>query len=263
MSTKKIVFIAALNMIGLLSFSQLSKQRKTTTPTTGNSSSTSGNVLNNVVNTVTGKGTASFTQNEAAQAIKEALLKGVTTGVSKVSVTDGYFGNQLIKILFPPEAKTVESTLRQIGAGSMIDNAVKSMNRAAESAAKEAGPIFANSIKQMTVNDAVNIVSNTQADAATQFLQRTTTESLVVSFKPSIKSALDKTLATKYWADIMSKYNQIPFVKKINTDLPDYVTRKAISGLFYMIAQEEAKIRKDPLARTSDILKKVFGNIKI
>jgi len=233
-------------------FAQLSKGSKT------------GDVVTNVINTVTGStNTGNFTQNEAASAIREALQKGVTTGISKVSVTDGYFGNQMIKILFPPEAKTVASTLRQIGAGSLIDNAVKSMNRAAESAAKEAAPIFANSIKQMTLTDAINIVNNKQQDAATQFLQRTTTESLVVAFKPSIKSALDKTLATRYWKDIMTKYNQIPFVKKVNTDLTDYVTRKAISGLFYMIAQEEAKIRKDPLSRTSDILKKVFGNIKL
>ena len=111
----------------------------------------------------------------------------------------------------------------------------------------------------MTLTDAINIVNNKQQDAATQFLQRTTTESLVVAFKPSIKSALDKTLATRYWKDIMTKYNQIPFVKKVNTDLTDYVTRKAISGLFYMIAQEEAKIRKDPLSRTSDILRRYLA----
>lgn len=146
--------------------------------------------------------------------------------------------------------------------GSLVDNAVLSMNRAAESAAKQAGPIFINGIKQMTITDAVNIVSNKQPDAATQFLQRTTTESLVSAFKPSIKTALDKTLATKYWGDITGYYNKLPFVNPINTDLPDYVTRKAIDGLFYMVAQEEAKIRKDPMGTANNIIEEVFGKVK-
>lgn len=218
-----------------------------------------------VIQTVTGggsSGTANFTQTEAANAIKEALTKGITAGVNKVSVTDGFFKNNFIKIPFPQDAKVVESTLRQIGLGSMIDNMVLSLNRAAESAAKQATPIFVNSIKQMTITDAINIVNNKQSDAATRFLERTTTEQLVVSFKPAIKTALDKTLATKYWKDIMTRYNKIPFVRKVNTDLPDYATRKAISGLFYMVAQEEAKIRKDPKAAASSIIEKVFGSIK-
>jgi hypothetical protein len=202
-----------------------------------------------------------ITEGDASSAIKEALMKGIQVGVDKVSVTDGYFGNAMIKIPFPSQVKQVESTMRQVGMGSVVDNAVLSMNRAAESAAKQAGPIFINSIKQMTVTDAVNIVSNQQPDAATQFLKRTTTESLVTSFKPSIKTALDKTLATKYWSDITTYYNKIPFVNPINTDLPDYVTRKAIDGLFYMVAQEEAKIRKDPAGTANDIIDKVFGKV--
>ena len=207
-------------------------------------------------------GNTNFTQTEAVNAIKEALTKGITNGVQKVSVTDGFFKNTVIKILLPPEAQQAESTLRKIGMGKLVDDAVLSMNRAAESASKEATPIFVNAIKQMTITDAINIINNKQTDAATQFLQRTTTEQLVTSFKPPIKKALDQTLATKYWKDLTNYYNKIPLVRKVNTDLPDYVTRKAISGLFYMVAQEEAKIRKDPAARTSDLLKKVFGNIK-
>lgn len=205
---------------------------------------------------------SNFTQAEAGNAIKEALLKGINTGVQKVSITDGFFKNAFIKILLPPEVQTAESTLRSLGMGKLVDQTVLSMNRAAESASKEATPIFTNAIKQMTVTDAINIVNNKQQDAATQFLQRTTNEQLVTAFKPSIKTALDKTLATKYWKDLTTYYNKIPLVKKVNTDLPDYVTRKATAGLFYMIAQEEAKIRKDPAARTSEILKKVFGSIK-
>jgi len=219
---------------------------------TDNNTNTGGG--NSVINTIT--------EGDASSAIKEALIKGVQVGVDKVSVTDGYFGNNIIKIPFPAQVKQVESTLRSVGMGSVVDNAVLSMNRAAESAAKQAGPIFLNGIKQMTVTDAVNIVSNQQPDAATQFLKRTTTESLVASFKPSIKTALDKTLATKYWGDITGYYNKLPFVNPVNTDLPDYVTRKAIDGLFYMVAQEEAKIRKDPLNETSNIIKDVFGKVK-
>ncbi len=226
-----------------------------TTPTTGNSRPGAGAA------TTTTSGVIDFTQTEAANAIKDALLKGITKGVDVVSVTDGYFKNAMIKVLLPQEVKQYEATLRKFGAGTIIDNMVKSMNRAAEQAAPKAKTIFVNSITKMTVTDAVAIVSNQQPDAATQFLKRTTTENLVVAFKPTIKTALDKTLATKYWGQLMGYYNKIPFVSKINTDLPDYVTRKGIDGLFYMVAQEEAKIRKDPAARTTDILKKVFGGL--
>lgn len=214
-------------------------------------------------NKVTGSGgSGGFTQSEAAQAIKEALTNGITKGVEKVSVANGYLGNPTIKIPFPPQAQRVEDALRTAGMGNMVDNVVNSMNHAAENAAKAATPIFVNSIKQMTVNDAIGIVNNQQKDAATRFLERTTTDQLVAAFKPSIKDALDKVNATKYWAEAMGAYNRIPFVSKVETDLPEYVTRKAISGLFYMISLEEANIRKDPLARTSDLLKKVFGGVK-
>lgn len=209
---------------------------------------------NNIINTIT--------EGEASSAIKEALMKGIQVGVDKVSVTDGFFKNSMIKILFPNEVRQVESTLRSVGMGSLADNMIMSMNRAAEQASKQAGPIFINSIKQMTVTDAVNIVSNQQSDAATQFLKRTTTESLVASFKPTIKTALDQTLATKYWADITSYYNRIPLVSPVNTDLPDYVTRKAIDGLFIMVAQEEAQIRKNPIGTGNEIIDKVFGSVR-
>jgi len=204
----------------------------------------------------------SFTADEAGQAIKEALTKGITHGVDLVSVTDGYFKNPTIKIPFPPDAQRVEDGLRTIGLGAKVDQAVESFNHAAENAAKAATPIFINSIKQLTINDAISLVNNKQQDAATQFLKKTTTDQLVAAFKPSIKDALDKVGATKYWSDIMTEYNKIPFHGRVETDLPEYVTRKAIDGLFYMVAQEEAKIRKDPMAQTSDLLKKVFGNAK-
>jgi hypothetical protein len=217
----------------------------------------------NLGNSVGIPGGGGFTQDEAARAIKEALTNGITKGVDKVSAVDGYFKNPAIKILFPPGAKRVESTLRSAGAGSLVDKAIESFNHAAEDAAKKATPIFIDAIKHLTLNDAINIVNNKQQDAATQFLKRTTTDQLVAAFKPSIKDALDKAHATEYWADIMNQYNRVPFHQKVETDLPDFVTRAAIDGLFYMIAQEEARIRKDPAFRNSDILRKVFGNAKM
>ncbi len=222
-----------------------------------------GKVVTGVATGASSTGKTNFTENEAAQAIKQALTNGINTAVTKGAATDGFFRNQFIKVLFPPEARAVESTLRRVGAGALVDNVILSMNRAAEQAAPQAKQIFINSVSQLTVTDAINMVSNQQQDAATRFLERTTTNQLVAAFKPSIATALDKTLATKYWRDAMTQYNRIPFVQRVNTDLPDYVTRKAVSGLFYLIAEEEARIRKDPVARTTDILQKVFGNIKL
>ncbi|MCS6935005.1 MAG: DUF4197 domain-containing protein [Chitinophagales bacterium] len=252
MLIKRIVFSVAALAILLNAEAQKVNTGSSNSGTSGNKTS------NSVVNTV-----ANFTNAEAASAIKEALSKGVTAGVNRVGVIDGYFKNQFIKILFPPQAKEVETTLRKLGLNTLVDNMILSMNRAAEDAAKHAAPIFLNAIKQMTIHDAVSIVTNQQKDAATRFLERTTTEQLVTAFKPSIKTALDKSLATKYWSEITNRYNRIPFVKKVETDLPDYVTRKAISGLFYVIAQEEAKIRKDPKGTANNIIEKVFGSVKL
>jgi len=203
------------------------------------------------------KGTG-FSQEEAANAIKESLIKGASTGTETVSKPDGYFKSPEIKIPFPEEAKNVEKKLRSIGAGKKVDEAVLSINRAAEMAAKEAKPIFVTAIKQLTVRDAINIVKG-EDDAATKYLDKTTNVILYEKFKPIIASALEKTNATKHWGNVITTYNKIPMVKKVNPDLEDYVTKKAIYGLFIMIAREEKKIRENPAARTTDLLKKVFG----
>jgi hypothetical protein len=200
-----------------------------------------------------------LSEKDAADGIKEALVKGTGNGVKIVTKTDGYFGNAEIKIPFPSEAKEMESKLRSAGFGKKVDEVVLSLNRAAEDAGKEAEQIFVTAVKQMTVNDAINIVKG-KDDEATQYLKRTTSTDLKIKFKPIIKTSLDKVDATKQWQELVITYNKIPFVKKMNPDLPDYVTGKAIDGLFIMIAKEELKIRKDPMARTSDLLKKVFGN---
>jgi hypothetical protein len=200
-----------------------------------------------------------LTEKDAADGIKEALVNGTDESVKQVSVLNGYWGNSEIKIPFPAEAKEMESKLRTIGMGKKVDEFNESMNRAAEKAASEAKPIFLTAIKDMTVRDAVNIVKGTD-NAATMYLKNNTSPQLIDKFQPIIKTSLDNVNATRYWSDLITIYNKIPMVKKMNPDLPQYVTQKAIDGLFIMITKEELKIRKDPVARTSELLKKVFGN---
>lgn len=201
----------------------------------------------------------SFTEEEAASAIKEALNNGVKKGVEKVSKENGYFGDATIKIPFPPEAKTIEKKLKAIGMQKKVDQAVLSINRAAEDAAEKAKNIFIEAIKAMTLKDAINIVKGDD-DAATRYLEINTTAQLTKEFQPIIETSLEKVNATKYWSDVINTYNKIPMVKKQNPDLSEYVTEKAIDGLFVKVADEEKEIREDPVARTSDLLKKVFGN---
>lgn len=202
-------------------------------------------------------GKGGFTKEEAADALKEAFIQGTGKGVDLLSQLDGYYGNPEIKIPIPPDAKNVENKLRAIGLGKEVDKAIESLNRAAEDAAVEAKDIFVAAIKGLTITDALNIVSG-QPDAGTQFLRGQTTNDLTAKFSPIIKTSLDKVDATKYWSDVMTKYNKIPLVRKVETDLTAYVTQKAIDGLFVMIAREELNIRENPAARTSDLLKKVF-----
>ena len=211
------------------------------------------------VGKILGEQNGALTETDAAAGIREALIKGTGEGVAFVSALDGYFGNPEIKIPFPPEARNVESKLRAIGLGSKVDEAVLSINRAAEAAATEAKPIFISAIRAMTIRDAIGIVKGSD-NAATAYLQRTTSAELNAKFQPVIKSSLDKVNATKYWTELITAYNKIPLVEKMNPDLTSYVTGKAIDGLFVMVAREELKIRKDPLARTTELLKRVFGN---
>jgi len=204
------------------------------------------------------QGKGGLTEKDAADGIREALIKGTGQSVAFVSKTDGYFLNPEIKIPFPENAKNIESKLRAIGLGSKVDEMVQTINHAAENAAKEAEPIFVSAIKGMNISDALQIIRG-KNDAATQYLSKTTTPDLRTKFKPVIKSSLDKVDATRMWSELINDYNQIPFVTKQNPDLAAYVTDKAISGLFTMIAKEEVKIRQNPAARTTDLLKKVFG----
>jgi len=205
------------------------------------------------------QGKGGLTEKDAVDGIKEALEKGTGESVNLVSKLDGYFKNPEIKIPFPPEAREIESKLRSVGMGSQVDEVILSVNRAAEDAAKSAQTIFVSAVKNMTVSDGIQIVKGPN-DAATQYLARTTTPELKAKFSPVIKASLDKVNATRLWEDLIKSYNQIPFVKKQNPNLTEYVTDKAISGLFTMISKEELKIRQNPAARTTELLKKVFGN---
>lgn len=201
----------------------------------------------------------SLSTEEVAQGLKEALTNGVSKGSDLVSKVDGYFKNPEIKIPFPPEVKQVETTLRQMGLGNEVDRFVLTLNRGAEDAAKEAKPIFIEAVRQMTIQDAWAILRG-EKDAATQYLKKTTSAQLKEKFKPVIQQSLNKVNATKYYGDLVNTYNKIPLVQKVNPNLDEYATDEAIKGLFVMIAKEEKNIRENPVARTTELLKKVFGS---
>jgi hypothetical protein len=190
--------------------------------------------------------------------LKEALSVGAQQSSSQLSALDGFFKNAAIKILLPEEAQKVEKTLRDVGLGSLVDKAVLSVNRAAEDAAKSAAPIFVNAVKGMTIQDALGILKGGDF-AATSYLKQKTTLDLTNAFRPVIEQSLSKVGATKYWTDVFTNYNRFA-TNKINPDLTSFVTGKALDGIFYQVGLEEQKIRKDPVARTTEILKKVFGS---
>ena len=195
---------------------------------------------------------------EIGQGIKEALQIGVSAGADRLSVKDGFLGNLAVKILMPPEAQKVERTLRGIGLNKLCDNVILSLNRAAEDAATQAKPIFISAIKQMTLTDATNILLGNK-DAATAYFKRVTTAQLMEKFSPIVTTSLNKVNATKYYSDLTTQYNRLPLVKPVNTNLTEYVTQKAIDGLFIEVAKEELKIRDNFSSRSTTLLQKVFG----
>jgi hypothetical protein len=191
--------------------------------------------------------------------LKEALTLGAQKSADKLSAVDGFLKDAAVKILLPPEAQKVEKTLRSIGMGQLVDNAINSMNHAAEDAAKSAAPIFVDAVKNMSISDALGILRGSDT-SATSYLRKATTSNLTRSFKPVIDTSLKKTDATKYWKTVFDTYNGLPTTfKKVDSDLSSYVTQRALSGIFYYVADEEKKIRKDPAAQATDLLKKVFG----
>lgn len=222
-----------------------------------------GDRLKDVTNKVTGtSGGAGLSNDEIISGLKEALSVGATNGASLASKADGFYKNQMIFIPFPPEAAKVKSAAEKVGMSSKVEEFVMTMNRAAEEAAKEAATVFINAVKGMSVSDGLKILKGAD-NAATEYLKANTSAELKQKFMPIVKAATQKVQVTKYWEPLISNYNKASFLtggEKINTDLDAYITDKAIEGLFKLIAVEEGKIRKDPVARVSDILKKVFGN---
>lgn len=219
---------------------------------TGNTNSTgtrsgTGISLNNLSNT------------DIVSALREALQIGAKNASGKLSVQNGYFGNTLVKVLLPPEARKVETALRQVGMGDLVDKTILSMNRAAEDAAGKAAPVFINAITSMSIQDGVNIVRGGNG-AATNYLRTKTTAELTNAFRPVIQGSLNKYNVATYWSQLFTFYNRLPTTfNKINPDLTAYVTERALNGLFVTIAQEEDKIRTNPTARVTGLLQKVFG----
>lgn len=216
------------------------------------------NVLTTISNTVSGSGGGkSLSSEEIINGLKEALSVGTNNSAVKLGSVDGFFKDAAIKILMPEEAKKVEKTLRNLGMGSLVDKAILSMNRAAEDAASGVGNIFIDAIKHMTVNDGLKILRGNDF-AATEYLKTNTTTALTEKIRPVIETSLKKVDATTYWKDVFTAYNKVS-MQKVNTDLTAYVTEKSMAGIFYEIGLEEQKIRKDPAAQVTDLLKKVFG----
>lgn len=195
---------------------------------------------------------------DIAAGLKQALNKGIDQQVTKLTATDGFYRNELVKILLPAELQKVDKALRDVGLSSLADEGLKMINRTAEEAVKEATPIFVDAVKGMTFNDARNILLGTDR-AATDYLERTTTSQLYSRFNPVIKSSFNKVGADKVWNTIITKYNALPLTNNVNPDLTDYVTNEALKGVFTMIAVEEKDIRNDLNARTTDLLRKVFS----
>lgn len=211
-----------------------------------------------ILNLPTGNGNG-ISEAEASGGIKEALAQGLTNAVLKLNKQDGFFKDALYKVLMPPDAIKIENTLRDLGMGKTVDKAILQINRAAEDAAGYAKPIFVDAIKSMTIGDAIGLIKNGDT-SATHFFRVKTTEKLIAAFSPVIKSSLDKLDATRLYADVINTYNNFPTTfKKLNPDLPGHVTGKAVDALFDLVGKEEKNIRQNIAARTTDLLKKVFG----
>ncbi len=202
------------------------------------------------------------TEAEAAEGIRQALQQGTGRGISILNRQDGFFGNNAYKLFLPDDAIKIEKVLRTIGMGSQVDRAILQINRAAEDAVGYATPIFVDAIKEMTIADAINIVRG-ENNAATSYFRQKTRDKLISAFSPIIDRSLVKLEATRYYSEIVTLYNNIPTtVKKMNPDLTAYVVDRATTALFDQIEKEEANIRANPVARTTQILKKVFGSYR-
>ena len=219
---------------------------------------TTNDVLNSSENT-----SNPLSNEEVIAGLKEALTIGIQNGSGKASAMDGFLKNEKIRLPFPPDAQKVKDKALQLGLDNKVQQFETTLNRAAEEAAKEAAPIFVQAIKEMTISDGFNILKGAD-NAATSYLRDKTTSKLVTAFSPKVGAAIDKVELTKYWEPLTKAYNSASFLtgaEEINTDLKSYVTERAITGLFKLVEEEEMKIRKDPIARVTDVLKKVFSSL--
>lgn len=225
--------------------------------------------LNSIASTATGSGSSEPTDAEIGAGLKEALNVGISKGVEELIKVDGYFKNELIKILMPPEAQKVEGVMRKYvpNGDKLVEDVILKMNRAAEDAANEAKPIFVNAIKNLSFQDVRNILFGAE-NAATNYLQNQTQQSLVSAYGPRINNSLSEVGAVKAWQALVVPYNKfansfagkaIKDVEPINPDLGSYVTERALNGLFTKVQEQEKKIRTDVSARSSKLLKDVFG----
>ena len=190
--------------------------------------------------------------------LKEALNNGITKQVTKLTAEDGFYKNDLVKILLPTELQKVDRTMRSLGMASLADEGLKLLNRAAEEAVKEATPIFVDAVKNMNFTDAKTILMGNE-NAATKYLETATSSALYDKFSPIIDTSLNKVKADKIWEQMINKYNSIPLVKKVSPDLKDYVTKETMKGVFNMVAVEEKEIRVNLKARTSPLLQSIFA----
>ncbi len=245
-------------------FGQDSTQQQPTSQQTPTQQPARRNVFGQILEQVftpggTGTTSTGLSNSDIATGLREALRVGINKGADQASAVDGYFKNPLLRIAFPPEAQRVATQLRQLGFNRQVDQFELSLNRAAEDAAKRAKPVFFKAITSMSIQDAIGILRGPQ-DAATQYLRRTSGQQLVSEFTPIVDSTLRRNNATRLYGNLATMYNRLPGVQRVNPNLTEYATNKAVDGLFILVAQEEKQIRENPAARVSDILRRVFGS---
>ena len=241
---KKIILLFLL--IPFINFAQTKKTKK----------KAKASITKTITETITTTKTSDLL--DISGGLKEALNKGITEQVAKLTAVDGFYKNNVVKILMPEELSLLENRLRKLGLGNLTDDAIKSLNRAAEDAVKTATPIFVNAIKNINISDAKGILMGSE-NAATSFLQNGTSKELYAKFSPVVQESIGKVGADVAWNAIIMKYNKIPLVTKVNPDVTDYVTSKALEGVFKMIALEEKNIRTNLKSRTSGLLQQVFA----
>ena len=241
---KKIILLFLL--IPFINFAQTKKTKK----------KAKASITKTITKTITTTKTSDLL--DISGGLKEALNKGITEQVAKLTAVDGFYKNNVVKILMPEELSLLENRLRKLGLGNLTDDAIKSLNRAAEDAVKTATPIFVNAIKNINISDAKGILMGSE-NAATSFLQNGTSQELYAKFNPVVQESIGKVGADVAWNAIITKYNKIPLVTKVNPDVTDYVTSKALEGVFKMIALEEKNIRTNLKSRTSGLLQQVFA----